>query len=406
MVGMTNTTPRVYDSILTRHLANNRQMAFVSGPRQVGKTTCCRSMANHYLNWDNQDDREIILAGPARIAESAGLDKLQTGMPVIHFDELHKYPRWKELLKGFFDVYADRAKIVLTGSSRMDIYRRGGDSMMGRYFLYRMHPFSVAEAITQELPDQDRVSRQPRRVDEATFDALWYHGGYPEPFLKRDQTFSRQWRSLALQQFAREDIREIAQIQHMDQLETLAQLLAAQSAQQLSYSGLAKQVRVSVDTIRRWITTLQEFHFGFRLRPWFRSVPRSLRKEPKWFLRDWAAIEDPGSRAETFVACHLLKAVDGWSNLGFGNFGLHYLRDKEKREVDFLVVRDERPWLLVEARHGDGGLSSALKRFQELLGVPYAMQVVLDADYVDADCFARQDSPLIVPARTFLSQLL
>lgn len=399
-------TPRIYDSILTRHLANNRQMAFVTGPRQVGKTTSCRSMASHYLNWDNQDDREIILAGPARVAESAGLDRLAKGMPVIHFDELHKYQRWKDFLKGFFDVYADRAKIVLTGSSRMDIYRRGGDSMMGRYFLYRMHPFSVAEAITQNLPDQDRVFRPPSRVDETSFDALWHHGGYPEPFLKRDLTFSRQWRSLVLQQLAKEDIRDIAQIQHIGQLEALVRLLASQSAQQLSYSSLAKQVRVSVDTIRRWIVTLHEFHFGFQLSPWYRSVPRSLRKEPKWFLRDWAAIEDPGSRTETFVACHLLKAVDGWSNLGFGNFALHYLRDKEKREVDFLVVRNERPWLLVEARHGDGGLSPALKRFQELLGVPFAMQVVLEADYVDADCFARQGSPLIVSARTFLSQLL
>ena len=133
MVGIMIATARIYDSILTRHLANNRQMAFVSGPRQVGKTTCCRSMASHYLNWDNQDDREIILAGPARVAESAGLDRLGKETPVIHFDELHKYQHWKDFLKGFFDVYADHAKIVLTGSSRMDIYRRGGDSMMGRY---------------------------------------------------------------------------------------------------------------------------------------------------------------------------------------------------------------------------------------------------------------------------------
>ena len=151
---------------------------------------------------------------------------------------------------------------------------------------------------------------------------------------------------------------------------------------------------------------MSDFHFGFTLRPWYKSVPRALRKEPKWYLRDWADITNDGSRAETFLACHLIKAVDGWNNLGLGNFGMHYLQDKEKREVDFLVVRNEEPWLLVETKLSEGRLSPDLERLQKLLGAPYAMQVVLEADYVDADCFAREDSTLVVPAGTFLSQLL
>ena len=144
--------PRIYDSLLAAHLADHRQMAFVSGPRQVGKTTTCRHRADACFNWDDLDDRELILAGPRNLVGRLGLDRLSGTVPVVLFDELHKFPRWKQFLKGFFDTCADRVRIAVTGSARLDVCRRGGDSLMGRYFPYRMHPFSVAETITQELP--------------------------------------------------------------------------------------------------------------------------------------------------------------------------------------------------------------------------------------------------------------
>lgn len=172
------------------------------------------------------------------------------------------------------------------------------------------------------------------------------------------------------------------------------------------YGNLARQVRVAADTVRRWIAALCDLHLGFIVRPWFRNVSRSLRKEPKWYLRDWASIEDVGQRAETFVACHLLKVVEGWTDMGLGAFELGYLRDKEKREVDFLVVRDGEPWFLAETKHRDESMSPSLKHYQEQTGAPFAFQVTTDAAYVDADCFAKPCAPLIVPARTLLSQLL
>jgi len=324
------------------------------------------------------------------------------------FDGLHKYPRWKQFLKGFFDTYGEQVRLIVTGSSRMDVYRRGGDSLMGRYFSYHMHPFSVAETLAQDLPDPKRVIRAPRKVRETDFEALWLHGGYPEPFLKRDIRFSRRWQSLRLEQLVREDIRDLRQIQHIGQLEleALVSLLANRSAHQLVFLNLSKAVRVSVDTVRRWVEVLRNLHLGFLVRPWFKNVSRSLRKEPKWFLRDWAAIEDPGDKAETFVACHLLKAVDGWNDMGLGKFALGYLRDKEKHAVDFLVVRDGKPWFLVEVKHSEESISSALKHFQDQLQAPFAFQVVIDADYIDADCFAKPRHPMLVPAKTFLSQLL
>ncbi len=397
---------RVYDGVLTDHLGSQRQMAMVSGPRQVGKTTTCRLLAEVYLNWDNGDDRALVLRGPSAVAQRLGLQRLRAAAPTVLFDELHKFTKWKQFLKGFFDTYAGQARVLITGSSRMDVYRRGGDSLMGRYFLYRMHPFTVAEAIRQDLPDPDRIVRSPRPISKDDFSALWTHGGYPEPFVKRDIRFSRRWRGLRMQQLLREDARDMTQIQQLGQLETLAALLSARSGRQLVYSSLAAEVQASVDTIRRWIATLCHLQMGFLVRPWFKNVARSLRKEPKWFLRDWSGIDDPGSRAETFVACHLLKAVEGWTDLGLGTFELGYLRDKEQREVDFVVVRDGKPWFLVEAKTGDDTLSRALKSFQDQVNAPHAFQVVLEADFVKADCFAAGPRPLVVPARTFLSQLM
>ncbi len=392
--------------MFAEHLASHRQMIFVSGPRQVGKTTTCCNHADVSANWDDLEDRKTILSGPAGVLREFHLDRLSKSKPILLLDELHKFPRWKEFLKGFFDTYADQIQCIVTGSSRLDVYRRGGDSLMGRYFLYRMHPFSVAETIHQDQVDKEQPLRPPKRGKSTDYDALWLHGGYPEPYLKRDLRFSRRWQSLRLEQLVREDIRGLTQIQQIDQLELLVRLLAVRSAHQLIYGNLANEVRVSIDTIRRWINVLCMLQQGFLVRPWHKNVARSLRKEPKWFLRDWAFIENTGDRAETFVACHLLKAVEGWTDMGLGRFELGYLRDKEKREVDFVVARDGKPWFLVEVKQRAQSISPALRYYQEQVRAPYAFQVALDAEYVDADCFANPRGPLSVPARTFLSQLL
>ncbi len=405
MDGM-KTLRRLYDAILADHLRDRRQMALVSGPRQVGKTTTCRNLADHYANWDDLDHREQILAGPSHLVEWFGLDRLAAGLPTLLFDELHKFPRWKQFLKGFFDSHADRARIIVTGSGHLDVYRRGGDSLMGRYFRYRMHPFSAAEAVHTDLPDPARIVRMPVPLDDADWTALWEHGGFPEPYLKRDPRFSRRWQSLRGEQLVREDIRDLTQVQHLDQIEALVHLLMARSSRQLVFANLARDVRVSVDTLRRWIGVLCDLQLGFVIRPWHRNVSRSLRKEPHWFLRDWAMIDDPGDRAETLVGCHLLKAVEGWTDLGLGGFALHYIRDKEKREVDFVVIRDGRPWFLVEVKHRDTRLSRALGHFQAQVSAPHAFQVVIEADHVAADCFSEPGEPMIVPARTFLTQLV
>lgn len=395
--------PRIYDSILESHFKENRQMAFVSGPRQVGKTTTCRHESDLYLSWDILEDQRKILRGPTTAAGSLDLDRARVQLPVLVFDELHKYSKWKQFLKGFFDGYGDKAKVIVTGSSRLDIYRRGGDSLMGRYFLYRMHPFSVGEIARTSVPTSP--IHKPSSISEDDWTALWTHGGFPEPYLRRSEIFTRRWRSLRLSQLTKEDLREVAMLQDLGTMEVLVQILAERSSQQLTYAGLAQDTNVAGDTAKRWVGLLEQMHFGFRVAPWFKSVANSLRKEPKWFLRDWSGVTDEGARAETFVGCHLLKAVEGWTDLGLGTFELRYIRTKLRKEIDFLVVKDGKPWLLVEVKLSERKLSPALKDFQIALGANHALQVVINLPYEEVDCFSFRN-PTVAPARTFLSQLL
>ena len=394
---------RVYDKIIQRHLSSYRQMVFLSGPRQVGKTTLARSFSSGYLDWDNADARAVILKGPSAAA-GAAVGRLSAAMPVVVFDEIHKYRKWKDFLKGFFDTYENELKVIATGSARMDIYARGGDSLMGRYFPYRVHPFSVAELLDGELPSEGQLTGRPRPLGDADWEALLTHGGFPEPFLRREMAFTRRWRSLRAAQLLRKDVSDLYHTPELAQLEVLVRLLALRSSEQLVVSSLANEIRVSENTLREWVTVLKTLYYGFELRPWYKNIENSLRKTPKWYLRDWSAVADPGKRAETLIACHLLKAVEGWTDLGLGEFELFYLRDKKKREVDFLVTRDQEPWFLAEAKKGDEDLSPHLAFFQQATGARHAFQVVLDAPYVEADCFSRT-APVVVPARTFLAQL-
>jgi predicted AAA+ superfamily ATPase len=301
------------------------------------------------------------------------------------------------------DTYGDQARLLVTGSSRLDVFRRGGDSLMGRYLLYRMHPWSAAECVHVDLPAQE--IRPPAPIPDQDWEALWVHGGFPEPFLRRDLRFTRRWHSLRMDQMAREDLREVTRVQELGVMETLMRLLAARSGQQLVCANLSAELGVSQDTVRRWVDLLERLHFGFVVRPWFTHVTKALRKEPKWFLRDWSGIAEDGARTETLVACHLLKAVETWTDLGFGTFELRYLRDKQKREVDFLVVKDQQPWFLLEAKHGDSRLSPSLAYYQAQTGAPHAFQAVLDLPYEPVDCFTF-NHPVVVPARTLLSQMV
>lgn len=401
---------RVYDRVVERHLAEERQMVFLSGPRQVGKTTLCDVFRTVSLNWDSEEGREIILRGARAVAEAAGVPMagakalVGASRPVVALDELHHYPQWKRFLKGFFDTYWKQVRILVTGSARLNVYKRGGDSLMGRYFPYRMHPLSVGELLHPDLSGEE-IRRIPDDIGDERWERLLVFGGFPEPYSRSSPLFSRRWRKLRFEQLVREDIRKDTSIRELDQIEILARILAERSGEQLVYASLGRDVGVSEITARDWVSVLSSFFFGFRVPPWSKHIANAIRKTPKWYLRDWSGIADEGKRNETLVACHLLKAVEFWTDVGFGEYELYYVRTKQKEEVDFLVTKDGKPWFLVEVKTSDAYLSRALVGVQKALGAPHAFQVVMDMPFVKADAFSRND-PIVVPARTFLSQLV
>ncbi len=172
------------------------------------------------------------------------------------------------------------------------------------------------------------------------------------------------------------------------------------------YSNLANKIRASVDSIKRWIQILESFYYCFTIKPWTKNITRSLLKEPKIYLWDWSEIDETGPRTENFIASHLLKAINFWTDSGLGKFELYFIRDKNQREVDFIVTKNNKPWFLVEAKHSHNApLSENLAYFQKQTKALHAFQVAYDMDYVDIDCFSCS-SPIIVPAKTFLSQLV
>jgi uncharacterized protein len=400
---------RAYEKVIEEHLTQNRQMLFLMGPRQVGKTTTSLEASSlnphhYYFNWDNQTHRLLIAEGQEAIAKQMNLDQLQTTMPIVVFDEIHKFPKWKDFLKGFFDVYGKLTKIIVTGSARLDVLNFGGDSLMGRYFLYRLHPLSIREIVDPTLSDEE--IRLPKQIADEDLKNLLLFGGFPEPFIQKNTRFYNRWKKLRFKQLFQEDLKDISNIQEIGQLQLLTELLRKQAGQLVNFSELAKKTHVSAETIRRWIETLKALYYCFSIQPWTTNISRSLLKEPKIFLWDWSLVEDKGKKLENFVASHLLKAIHFWTDRGLGDYGLYFLRDKEKREVDFLVTKNEKPWFLVEVKASlNGGISKPLFYFQEQTAAPHAFQVAFDLPYVDRDCFSRPD-PTIVPASTFLSQLI
>ena len=216
--------------------------------------------------------------------------------------------------------------------------------------------------------------------------------------------FTRRWRTKWQSRLIGNDVREIATLQDPASFRVLTALLAERSSSPLIYSDLSRELDVTVDTIKRWVELLTRLQYGFCVRPWFANVAKSLRKEPKWFLRDWSGIASTAARHRTFIACHLLKAVEGWADLGLGRFELRYVRDKLRREVDFLVVRERKPWFLVEVGKHDNP-AATLSHFQAQTQARHAFRVVLEAPFAATDCFDRS-APTVVSARTLLSQLL
>ena len=382
-------------------------MAFLSGPRQIGKTTLAQATLPEarYFNYDRPEDALCIAAGPDKLAVAADLaNPVQAAKGVI-FDEIHKFHKWKSSLKGFFDVYGEGVKISVTGSARLDAYKRGGDSMAGRYFQYRVHPVTIGELRPDE-PDLQEVFQRPFTVDQARIGELLRFGGYPEPFLKGNDRFRNRWKISHDERIFHEDLRDLSRVQDIRGVQTLAELLSARVSGGINLSGLAADLQVTPDTAKAWLELLETAYVVYEIRPWFRNVANSIRKQPKVYFWDWSTVKVGGMRNENFMASHLLKAVHWWCDSGLGDFGLFYLRDKQQREVDFLVTSGNEPYLLVECKtSASEPISENLEFFRKILGAQYAFQVAIDGKQEGIDPFAYPNRSIKVSAIDLLTRL-
>ncbi len=407
---------RIYEKIVCDHFQHAQQMAFVCGPRQVGKTTIAKALVKSspqavYRNWDIHDDRQRISASSFQPVLE-GITLSPATHPLLVLDEIHKYPDWKNYLKGLYDLYQEHLDILVTGSARLNIFKRRGDSLLGRYFLYRIHPLSAAETADRPLI----LFCNPSLIPQEKIQQLLEFGGFPEPFVKADHRFLNKWHHLRQQQLVYEDIRSLEAIQNLSQLDLLATLLTNQVGQLVNFTNLASKVRVSVPTIQRWMSVLDQVYYCYFIRPWSNNVSRSLLKEPKVYLWDWSSVSDPDQKHENFVASHLLKAVHFWTDIGLGVFDLRFIRTKDKEEVDFLVIKDNHPWMLVEVKSSHkSGLSKSLQKYKAQLNCPLAFQVVFDLpdnqkanNWLSNEVIPANGHPdaVILPVASFLSLLV
>ncbi len=374
------------------------KMVFLAGPRQVGKTTLARQIlaesgAGDYFNWDNRADRREI-----RAARWPG------GKCTVVLDEIHKWRGWKGWIKGEFDKHEDRLRFLVTGSARMDVYRRGGDSLQGRYHHYRLHPFSYAEAISPDRPpalDPGAELAIPPRGTQDVVDSLMRFGGFPEPFLAQSARSLRRWQKNRTERFFREDVRDLETIRDLSSIELLADLLTERVASPLSLNALREDLEVSHRALTSWMDILDRLYFVFRVPPYAASAVRSIKKMPKAYLWDSSLIESPGPRFENLVALHLQKFCHYLQDREGFQVELRYLRDRAGREVDFLVTLDRKPWFAVEAKTSETEIDPSLAYYRQRLKIRYTYQVVLasDRDY-------EQEGVRCVPARLFFGALV
>ncbi len=360
---------------LEKHIHDDLKdkMVFISGPRQVGKTTLAKNVAEHdyagayaYLNWDYSADRKQLLKG-----------LWQADKKLFVLDEIHKYKKWKILLKGEYDKHKDKFHIIVTGSARLDVYRKGGDSLLGRYRSYRLHPFSVAELDGA----RNKVYQPGQEIDfsgarPAIFETLWKFGGFPEQVAKQTERSLRRWHQERADRLIKEDIRDVEMIRDLSALQVLVQMLPDKVGSLFSVNSLREDLQVAHKTVSLWVDILERFYYHFRIYPWQSSVIKSLRKEPKIYLWDWSEVQDPAAKLENIVAAHLLKFCHFLSDVEGHKATLHYVRDKEQREVDFLVCIDNKPWFCVEVKTSFKGTATPLAYFGRKLNVPFLYQVV------------------------------
>jgi predicted AAA+ superfamily ATPase len=371
------------------------KMAFISGPRQVGKTTLGRFLLQTRENeftWDDQRFRRVWVRDPLGSVSDRGPG------PIL-LDEIHKDRRWKGRLKGLYDLRGKEVQIVVTGSARLDYFRRGGDSLLGRYLPYRLHPFSVGE---KERPPEPEEILGSVDVVFPVADVMTL-GTFPEPLLGGSKRKAARWSRLCLERLMNEDLRDFRAIRDVEALRVLTDLLPERVGSLLSVNSLREDVGVAYATVRDWVGVLQALYHCFLIRPFAHRLRRVLTAGPKLYLFDLLQVGSPAARRENLVALHLLKACHYWTDVALGEFDLKFLRTKDGKEVDFLLTRDRRPWMLVECKSGQTSPAPALVHFAHKLGTSHNYQVVARPGH---DRFYPEHGVRVIDLERFLAGLV
>jgi len=391
-------------------LSSYKNMVFVAGPRQSGKTTFTseigRRFSNRlYFNWDIIEDKKRLVENPYFFE---GLNRTDAADPLIIFDEIHKYKDWKNYLKGVCDKFDHGYHFLVSGSGRLDVFQKGGDSLAGRYLMFYLWPFTLGELSHDRMGLNDFLLNPlsigaPEKSDFEIWENLKRFSGFPEPFLKGQDDFYRIWSSTYRRQLLREDIRDLSQIKNIDVVETLFSLLPGRVGSLASLNHLALTLKVSYESVKNWMLLFERLFMIFFVSPWKKSVSRAIVKERKVYLFDCAHIVDDGIRFENMVALELFRAVSNWNDAGVGEFSLHFIRNKEKEEVDFLIAKQGVPFLLIEAKSNNANISKNLMKFQRQLNIP-GIQLV-DAKDVYRSVSNGKNKIMVVSGPVWLARL-
>ena len=366
--------PNIDFYALDKEWLSNR-MLFIAGPRQVGKTTYAQKKINQlggsYFNWDDRKVRNLYMSDPSFFDNEDKFGQL------IVFDEIHKMRKWKNILKGLYDVYKSNYRFIITGSAKLDTFRRSGDSLVGRYFLTHMFPLSVGDLSNIDFKEyteansllKDAHNSEPKFSYEE-IDQLINLGGFPEPFFKNSHSFRRRWQAQHQELLIREDLRDLSNIRSLDTVENLILLLESKVSSLCTIDPLARTLEVDFKTIRQWLLQLEKIMLIFSIKPWNKKITRALHKSSKVYFYDWASVSPKGAMLENFVASQLFKACTLWQDRYGHKYDLNYIRTYDGAEVDFLITYEKNPWLLIEVKHGQPDVPSSLYRFKTELNIP------------------------------------
>ncbi len=378
-------------SYINRYIEKNieqdlkKKMVFISGPRQCGKTTLAKKLLSDessestfkkYMTWDAIEDRENIMR-----------EHFPAGSGFLVLDEIHKYSRWRQVVKGLYDRRNHELKIIVTGSGKLDYYKYGGDSLQGRYHFYRLHPFTFKEI---------------NQSNKYNLKDLLNYGGFPEQLISSSPRKSRRWSREYRSRIINEDLNSLENVKDLSLIENLSIRLPELVGSPLSLNALRQDLQVSHQSISRWLIMLESLYVVFRIYPFGAPKIRAVKKEAKHYHFDWTVIDEESYRFENLVACHLLKWCHFKQDYEGHDIELRYFRDIDRREVDFVIVKNNKPIRFIECKLKGKEINPALKYLKQRFPDVYAVQISLHRE----DDFVTKEGIHICPAEKYLDTFL